>query len=440
MRRFSVGGSLVLRQALFLILLVALAMFAIFAAEQVRGMARSLVGLDPASMQMRITALVAACEHMVDTLFVDVCLGSFLILAVSIPAMHKTIAQPIHQLAQQMSDLAAGRLDKTIEGVDRKDEIGDIARSLSVLRDAVKRSNELAAELKERDAREALLVHQASIRNKVEQFGRDLSGTTGQLSVMTLRMREASEAMAEASRRAAEGSSLAKDSSAHAAGDVSSVALASEQLLQSIEEINRQVLQSTTVVQKAVEEARASSQGMSRLSTAARRVGDVVNLISRIAAQTNLLALNATIEAARAGEYGRGFAIVAQEVKALATQTAKATQEVAEQIAEMQSATHVSVAAIEAIQTKIGEVERISAIIAAAVHEQGASTHEIARNVRSAAGGAASMSLHVENVEAAIHQADASLEAVVQLAHDLDEMACVMRGGVNEFTNALKAA
>ena len=214
--------------------------------------------------------------------------------------------------------------------------------------------------------------------------------------------------MITTARRATENSSHARDASRNAASDVSSVAQASEQLLESIGEINRQVVQSTTVVQRAVEETQQSSQGMTRLAAAARRVGDVVSLISRIAAQTNLLALNATIEAARAGEAGRGFAVVAQEVKNLATQTAKATQDIADQISEMQAATNVSVDAIEMIGRKIGEVEQISTIIAAAVHEQGASTQEITRNVRSAASGAASMSTHVENVESAVHQTGAS--------------------------------
>lgn len=440
MRRFSLGGSLVLRQVLFLILLIALGVVAIVNAETILSLARSLAGAKLDSAKILTTDLVTACQHMLDTLFVGLGLACFIILGVSAPAMHRTIARPIQRLAKQMKDLAEGHVDARIDGMERKDEIGDIARSLGVLREAVKRRGELAAELEKRDDREARLAHEVGIRAKIEQFGRDLAGTTENLSAMTLRMRDASEAMIGASGRAAEGSSHAKTFSAHAAADVSSVALASEQLLSSIEEINTQVVQSTSVIKKAVEEARASSAGMSRLSAAAGRVGAVVNLISRIAAQTNLLALNATIEAARAGEAGRGFAVVAQEVKALATQTAKATQDIAEQIAEMQSATDVSVAAIEVIQTKISEVERISTIIAAAVHEQGASTHEIARNVRSAAGGAASMSSHVENVEAAIHETGSGLQTVAGLAHDLEEMARGMSASVSGFAGVLKAA
>ena len=179
---------------------------------------------------------------------------------------------------------------------------------------------------------------------------------------------------------------------------------------------------------------------MTQLSAVARRVGAVVSSISRIAAQTNLLALNATIEAARAGEAGRGFAVVAQEVKTLATQTAKATHDIGDQIAEMQRATDMSVEAIETIRHKIIEVEHITTIIAAAVHEQGASTQEIARNVRFAASGTSSMSEHVENVEAAVMETGSSVESVVDLAHKLDEMATRMRRRVEEFTRVLTAS
>jgi len=166
----------------------------------------------------------------------------------------------------------------------------------------------------------------------------------------------------------------------------------------------------------------------------------VVSLISRIAAQTNLLALNATIEAARAGEAGRGFAVVAQEVKTLATQTARATQEISGQISDMQAATESSVTAIDTIQIKIGEIEQISAIIASAVQEQGASTQEITRNVRSAASGTTAMSSFVEGVAKAIAETSESGESVVELAHALDALAADMAHEVRIFADELQAA
>src|SRR5439155_27054345 len=143
--------------------------------------------------------------------------------------------------------------------------------------------------------------------------------------------------------------------------------------------------QSNAISSKAVNEAESTNAAVKELSEAAGRIGDVVNLITDIAEQTNLLALNATIEAARAGEAGRGFAIVASEVKALAGQTAKATDDIAAQIGGMQSATTRSIAALGAIERTIRDISAISNAIGAAVIEQGAATQEIARSVEVAA-------------------------------------------------------
>ena len=439
MGNLSVGGGLVIRQMLFLVLILAFGFAAIMGAMSLRDVARDLATADPRAMAQGAAVVAGAADRLVTNLLVGTGFAAFLILGVSMPVMHRTLSMPFRRLAAQMSELAGGNTAVEVTDTGRADEIGVIARGLMVVRDAVANNNKLMAELKSREDREAQLLREASVRARVEEFSEELTRTVGRLGDMTKRMMQASDSMIATARRATENSSHARDASRAAASDVSSVAQASEQLLDSIGEINRQVVQSTTVVQRAVEETQQSSQGMTRLAAAARRVGDVVSLISRIAAQTNLLALNATIEAARAGEAGRGFAVVAQEVKNLATQTAKATQDIADQISEMQAATNVSVAAIEMIGRKIGEVEQISTIIAAAVHEQGASTQEITRNVRSAASGTASMSTHVENVESAVHQTGASVESVVELSHELDEMASRMRGRVEEFANTLAA-
>ena len=439
MGKLSVGSGLVIRQMLFLVLILAFGFAAILGAMGLRDVARDLTTADPRAMAQGAVVVAAAADRLVTNLLIGTGFAAFLILGVSMPVMHRTLTMPFQRLAAQMSELAAGNTAVEVSDTARADEIGVIARGLMVVRDAVANNNKLMAELKSREDREAQLLREASVRARVEEFSEELTRTVGRLGDMTKRMMQASDSMIGTARRATENSSHARDASRAAASDVSSVAQASEQLLDSIGEINRQVVQSTTVVQRAVEETQQSSQGMTRLAAAARRVGDVVSLISRIAAQTNLLALNATIEAARAGEAGRGFAVVAQEVKNLATQTAKATQDIADQISEMQAATNVSVAAIEMIGRKIGEVEQISTIIAAAVHEQGASTQEITRNVRSAASGTASMSTHVENVESAVHQTGASVESVVDLSHELDEMASRMRARVEEFANTLAA-
>ena len=163
------------------------------------------------------------------------------------------------------------------------------------------------------------------------------------------------------------------------------IASAADELAASVTEIDRQVAQSNAIAAKAVSEAERTNATVKELNEAAGRIGDVVRLITDIAEQTNLLALNATIEAARAGEAGRGFAVVASEVKALAGQTAKATEDIGAQIAGMQHATMRSIEAIGAIERTIREIGDISGAIAAAVTEQGAATQEIARSVETAA-------------------------------------------------------
>jgi methyl-accepting chemotaxis protein len=422
-------------------LLIVMGIVAYVASLELRGLAHSVAtATSLAVARERAMQLEGAAAALSYNLLIGTGFGCFLVLAVSIPVIHRTIAKPVEVFAQQMAALAAGNTDIEIVETGRSDEIGAIAKALCVLRDAVRTNNALVAEIRARDDREARLMREAAIRARVEKFSTELSATVARLGAMTKHMAIASQDMIVAARNAAEGSNKAKIASSNAASDVSSVAVASEQLLASIEEISRQVVQSTHVVKKAVSESVETSSGMAKLAEAARRVGDIVSLISRIAAQTNLLALNATIEAARAGEAGRGFAVVAQEVKTLATQTARATQDISSQIADIQAATENSVNAIDTIQSKIGEIEQISAIIASAVQEQGASTQEIARNVRSAASGTTSMSTFVESVAKAVVATSESVESVVDLARDLDNLAADMTADVHAFAEALNDA
>jgi methyl-accepting chemotaxis protein len=176
------------------------------------------------------------------------------------------------------------------------------------------------------------------------------------------------------------------------------------------------------------------------LNDAASRIGDVVRLITDIAEQTNLLALNATIEAARAGDAGRGFAVVASEVKALASQTAKATEEIAAQIAGMQHATTRSIAAIGAIARTIGEIGEISEAITVAVTEQGAATQEISRSVETAAARTRDTAGEVERVSSATTDTRRSAGEVRNVAEELGRVAASIRQQVDDFCSRLRAA
>jgi methyl-accepting chemotaxis protein len=218
------------------------------------------------------------------------------------------------------------------------------------------------------------------------------------------------------------------------------VAAAAEELAASVQEIGRQVNDSAEMARKAVHDADDTGGKVRALSQAAQKIGDIVGLISDIAAQTNLLALNATIEAARAGDAGRGFAVVAQEVKSLAEQTAKATNEIAVQVHDIQNATTESTCAIAGITEVIGKMNHIASTIASAVEEQGASTQEIARNVQQASAGTAEVSSNIAGVTRAAADSSAASAQVLASASDLSAQSSRLREEVNKFLTTIRAA
>jgi methyl-accepting chemotaxis protein len=221
---------------------------------------------------------------------------------------------------------------------------------------------------------------------------------------------------------------------------VQSVASATEEMTSSVNEISRQVQESAKIAGDAVKQAQETDARINELSQAAGRIGDVVKLITAIAEQTNLLALNATIEAARAGEAGRGFAVVASEVKALAAQTGKATEEISAQIAGMQTATQDSVAAIKAIGGTIGRISEIASTISAAVEEQGAATQEIARNVGEAAKGTQQVASNITDVNRGASETGSASAQVLSSAQSLSSESNHLKLEVDKFLSTVRAA
>ncbi len=301
------------------------------------------------------------------------------------------VARPMTRLNGALGEMAGGNLNVVIPGASRGDEIGDLAKTVTVIREN--------AEQKARDQAEA----------KIKQ-----------------------DQIAAQQRKA--------DMIRLAATNVQSVASSTEEMASSITEISRQVQESARMAGEAVEQARTTTNRVSELSKAAARIGDVVELINTIAGQTNLLALNATIEAARAGEAGRGFAVVASEVKALAEQTAKATGEIGQQIAGIQAATQESVNAIKEISGTIEKLSEISSTIAAAVEEQGAATQEISRNVQQAAHGTQQVSANITDVQRGVSETGSASSQVLSAAQSLSGDSKRLKLEVGKFLNSVRAA
>ena len=228
--------------------------------------------------------------------------------------------------------------------------------------------------------------------------------------------------------------------SEEASSNVNSVASATEEMSSSVREIGRQVQESAQMAGDAVGQVHSATDRISALSSAAARIGDIVEIINNIAGQTTLLALNATIEAARAGEAGRGFSVVASEVTALAEQTAKATGEIGQQISGIQASTQESVAAINQIRGTIEQLSGISSAIASAIEEQGATTQEVARNVQHAAQGAQQVSSNVGNLQHGAVETGSASSQVLSSAQTLSRDSQRLQIEVRKFLDSIRAA
>src|SRR5262245_56160998 len=375
-------------------------------------------------------AAVAASRTAMTALAVGTAIVGILIAA----AFAFSLGRPISAAMHIAERVAAGNFMDEI-AVRRSDELGRLLKSLAVMQASLKaRADDDLALISAKDQTTAEQTgRRQRLEAEIDAFRSAFSEVLANTDRMTGELSDTANTLSSIAQSAGAQSSEAATTAGETSANVRNVAEAASELGESVQAIQSQVQEATTTVQRASGMAVAANDTIGALARAAQQIDEVVGFIRTIAGQTNLLALNATIEAARAGEAGRGFAVVASEVKALATQTAKATEEISAQIAEVQSATKQAVDNVGAITAIMGDIDSFTATISAAVQQQNEAAREITRSIGHAASGTANVARSIAGTAEATENTNRSADMVLATANDLSQQAAQLRASVDRF-------
>jgi methyl-accepting chemotaxis protein len=372
---------------------------------------------------------------------IDLGIGLFVIVVLGTMAAFGAVAigRPIRRIGEVLLELAHGNSNVEVPFTQRRDEIGDNARVAQTFKEKLVRIEQLENAEKETAQRMAE-QRRSAMHELAGKFEVTVASVVRSVSASSTELEAAAEALGATAGTTRDLTGRVLAASTEASTNVQSVSAATEQLVGSIDEISRQVEESTRISRDAVMQAEKTDGRIADLMRAAGRIGDVVKLITAIAEQTNLLALNATIEAARAGESGRGFAIVAQEVKALAAQTSKATDEIGVQIAGVQAATRDSVTSIKEISGTIARISEIAAAITSAINVQATTTREIAGNLEAATSNATHVADNISDVNDSTSEITSASAQILSSAKSLAQDSSRLTAELEQLLAAVYAA
>ena len=374
------------------------------------------------------------------TAMLGIAIGTALVGFIIAMAFAYSLSKPISAAVRVAERVAAGNFADDI-AVRRRDELGRLLKSLAVMQASLKaRADQDLALMSSKDETHAQQVtRRQRIEAEIEAFRSTFTAALANTDRMTGELTSTAQTLSSIAHAAGKQSVETASTAGQTSANVQTVATAASQLGDSVQAIKTQVNDATTIVQRASGMAGTANETIRALASSTQHIDEVVGFIRNIAGQTNLLALNATIEAARAGEAGRGFAVVASEVKALATQTAKATEDISSQIAEVQSATKQAVDNVGAIASIMDEIDRFTAAIADAVSQQNAAANEISRSIGHAAAGTESVARSIAGTATATENTNRSADLVLSTARDLSDQAADLRASVDRFLSNVAA-
>lgn len=383
------------------------------------------------------TALASARNKLLLTLALS--LGSLCIAALACFLVGRSITKPLSDLQGAMGDVANGAFDAHISGANRGDEIGDMARAVEVFRDQGQAAEKLKADQREAEQR-AAEEKRASLNSMADELESSIGQMLDGLARSSGELETTARSMRELATTTNDEASSVSAASASATQNVETVAAAATELSTAIGEVTSQISRSAELTLASQAASEKTDGQMKNLAEAAGRIGSVMELIQEIAEQTNLLALNATIEAARAGEAGKGFAVVASEVKDLANQTAKATGEISQNVSRVQEETQSAARAMTEISQKISEINSVTTTVSGAVEQQSSATLEISRNAESTAEMNRNVSTSIDTMRSAAEQTGSAASQVLTSAEQLSQTTEQLRAKVSTFVQSIRAA